>query len=154
VQITARQLRFRLQELVQEGWRAGVIKLGLREGSPPMRLPSPAPAYSPQDQAQTRHLVETGMDNVTSDVQTLRDAAPSVTALVTASNLSVPAPRVGSFLILDITNSSAGVIVVTLDAVFLGTFPAPGAGKRRTQMYLYDRSITKWVPVGAQSPDL
>jgi hypothetical protein len=119
-----------------------------------MRLASPAPAYSPQDQAQARRSIELAVDELTEDVRTLRDAAPSVTAVVTASNLSVAAPRGGSFLVLDITNSSAGAIVVTLDAVFLGLFPAPSAGKRRTQMYLYDRSLAKWVPVGAQSPDL
>ena len=32
IRVTARQLRFRLQEVVQEGWRVGKLKLGIRVG--------------------------------------------------------------------------------------------------------------------------
>lgn len=60
----------------------------------------------------------------------------------------------GSEFVLDIANGSGGASAVTLGAVFLGTFPAPTTGKRRTQPYVYDAVAAKLVPVGAQSGDL
>lgn len=55
---------------------------------------------------------------------------------------------------LDVKNSSAGAITVTLGAGFAGTFPGPGAGKRRTQSYVYDAVTTTLIPLGAQSGDI
>lgn len=63
-------------------------------------------------------------------------------------------PSEGASLILELLNNTAGAITVTLGAAFLGTFPPPGAGKWRTQAYVYDATLAKWKPRGGQSGDL
>ena len=63
-------------------------------------------------------------------------------------------PAEGRCFTLEILNNTAGALAVTLDPAFMGTFPGPGAGKWRTQKYVYDATLTKWKPEGNQSPDL
>jgi hypothetical protein len=63
-------------------------------------------------------------------------------------------PAEGSAFTLEILNNTGGGIAITLGAAFMGTFPAPAAGKWRTQRYVYDNTLAKWKPTGAQSGDL
>lgn len=60
----------------------------------------------------------------------------------------------GRAFTLEILNNSGGATAITLGAAFLGTFPAPGVGKWRTQRYIFDNTLAKWKPTGAQSGDL
>lgn len=118
-------------------------------------LPSPTPVYDRADQSGVRLVLGLELAQLAEETQALRDAQTVVVPLSSATSFTVPAPRLGpTTLVLDVSNTSAGAIVVTLATVFLGTFPAPAAGKRRTQMYWYDRGATKWIPAGAQSSDL
>lgn len=119
-----------------------------------MSLPAPSATYEQSNEAQARSLIENALASLEGDVQVLRDAQPAVQTVVAMGPVTVAAPRATGFFVLDVSNSTGGAVVVTLDPIFLGTFPGPSAGKRRTQMYWYDRGAGKFVPVGAQSPDL
>ncbi|HEY8309754.1 MAG TPA: hypothetical protein VIG47_04325 [Gemmatimonadaceae bacterium] len=116
-------------------------------------LPTPGSAYNQRDEAGMRHVLSLELSRQALALNALRDADIVIAAFASSVDFTIAAPRVGGVLMLDISNTSAGVIVVTLDPVFLGTFPAPAAGKRRTQMYWYDRGALHWAPVGAQSLD-
>jgi hypothetical protein len=118
-----------------------------------MRLPTPSEVYQPQNEAQARTLIESALTSLEGGVQSLRDLQPVVDARSANGSLSIAAPRASGVYVLDVTNTTGGAITVTLAPAFLGTFPGPGAGKRRTQMYVYDRGTMKFVPIGAQSPD-
>jgi hypothetical protein len=121
-----------------------------------MRLPSAASAYEQRGEDDFRRTLEQELERLSAALSA-SSSATQIRRIQTAASITIASPalaRDGYELTLDVANTSGGAIVVTLNAAYLGTFPAPGAGKRRTQRYSFDASTAKWVPVGAQSPDL
>lgn len=113
------------------------------------RLPRRQPGFHRQ--------TELTLARASAERDNLARLQPRVQVELAPANITVatPADPVDDvLLVLEVRNTSAGVITVTLPAGFRGTFTAPAAGMRRTQLYRYDEDDAQWVPVGAQSGDL
>ena len=62
-------------------------------------------------------------------------------------------PDPGDKITFDIKNSSGGALTITWDPLYISsTYTPPANGKRNVISFVYDG--TKFVPTGAQSPDM
>lgn len=108
--------------------------------------------FGTQIRVKARAAVVASGGTDTFDASTLLIRRITANGNITVAN-PTNAPVDGDVLTLDVLNNTAGAITVTLGSKFAGVFTAGAAGKRRSQRYVYDGALVKYVPDGGQSTD-